>query len=100
MTLRLEIWQPARSQNQGMRTKITLPGQPPQDAELVDVEEAKEAWNELKLADGSALRLKQVVTEVWRLVDVWDPEGNPQYYVKSAGILTVQAPEHLKRKLS
>lgn len=82
-----------------MRQKITLPGQTsPKDAELVEVEESREGWSEYKLADGAKLRLKPVVMEVWRILDEFDPEGNPQYFVKSAGILTVLAPEELKRK--
>lgn len=83
-----------------MHTKISLPGKPPQDAELVEVEDAREQWSEYKLADGSTIRLKQIVTEVWRLDGQWDAEGNPQYYVKSAGVLAVNAPDNLKRRLS
>lgn len=83
-----------------MRGKISPgPGQPPRDAESVDVDEAKENWNEYRLADGSTLRLKQVVTEIWRIEGAYDPEGNPMYAIKSAGVMTVNAPPELKKKL-
>jgi len=82
-----------------MRQKISVaPGQPPKEAELVDLEESKEGWSEYKLADGVTIRLKQVVTEVWRILEEFDPEGNPQYFVKSVGVMTVLAPESAKKR--
>jgi hypothetical protein len=84
-----------------MRGKISpAPGQPPRDAELMEVEEAKEQWSEYRLSDGSILRIKQVATEIWKIDDLYDQEGNPQYVVKSAGILNVIAPEKLKKRLN
>jgi len=66
----------------------------------MDVEEAKESWNEYRLSDGSILRIKQIATEVWKIEDSYDPEGNPQYVVRSAGIMNVIAPENLKKKVN
>ncbi len=83
-----------------MRAKISPgPGQPARDAESVEIEESKEAWNEYRLTDGSVIRFKPVVTEIWRLEDQYDQEGNPQYVVKSAGVMTVNSPESLKKRL-
>jgi len=81
------------------RGKIAAPGQPEREAEKVEVDTATEPWSEYKLEDGATLRLKQVVTEVWRLIGQYDPAGNPQYVLKTAGILVVNAPDNLKRKL-
>lgn len=84
-----------------MRTKIPVaPGQPPKEAERVEIERADEKWNEYQLADGSTLRVKQVATEAWRIVDEYDPEGNPLYVLRTAGVLTINAPESLKRTVN
>ena len=45
-----------------------------------------------------SLKMKLVATEVWRVVDEWDQEGNPIYVVKSSNVLTVNPPEELRRK--
>ena len=84
-----------------MRGKVVIaPRQPPRDAELMEIEETKENWSEYRLADGSIIRVKQVAMEIWRVDDMYDPEGNPQYVVKSAGIMSVTAPETLKKKVN
>lgn len=81
-----------------MRRKITVqPGQPPKEAELVQVTSAQENWNEYLLADGSLVKTKAVLTEVWRLVGEYDAEGNPSYVLKSGGIVVVNAPEDLRK---
>lgn len=83
-----------------MRQKVIPgPGQPEHEAELVEVVESKERWSEFSLSDGSTIRMRQIITEVWRLEDAWDAEGNPQYFIKSAGIMIVNAPDNLKRKV-
>jgi hypothetical protein len=84
-----------------MKAKISIaPGQPAREAERVEIERADERWNEYQLADGSTLRVRQVATEAWRIVDEYDPEGNPLYVLKTAGVLTINAPESLKRKVN
>lgn len=57
-----------------------------------------EDWNEYDLDDGSTLRLKTIVSEIVRLQGEYDPENNPMYLVKSAGIIIVKAPDNLKKK--
>jgi hypothetical protein len=81
-----------------MRRKITVqPGQPPREAELVQVTSAQENWNEYLLEDGSLVKTKAVLTEVWRVVGEYDAEGNPSYVLKSGGIVVVNAPEDLRK---
>ena len=49
----------------GVRRKITVgPGGPSKDAELIEVQQGSEQWNQYLLADGSVVRLKPVVIEV------------------------------------
>lgn len=85
----------------GMRRKIAVgPGGPAKDAELVEVQRSSEQWNEYLLADGSVVRLKAIVTEVWRVIDEFDAEGNPAYVVRSRNVVTVTAPDELRRPQS
>lgn len=82
----------------GVRRKIALgPGGPLKDAERVDVQQSSEQWNEYLLADGSVIRLKAVVTDVWRIVDEYDKEGDPVYVVNSRNVVTVTSPDELRK---
>lgn len=67
------------------------------DALEVAVEEAAERWTDLKLADGTEIRIKTVVLGVLRLEGQYDPDGNPMYQVKANQIMTVSAPDHLRK---
>ncbi len=81
-----------------VRRRITVqPGQPPKEAELVEVSNSQENWSQYLLSDGSVLKLKQVVTEVWRVVGEYDADGNPTYVLKSGGVLVVNAPDEVRR---
>lgn len=63
----------------------------------VGVSEATERWTDVKLEDGSSLRIKAVILSVLRLDGQYDPEGNPQYLVKANQVMTVSAPDHLRK---
>jgi hypothetical protein len=83
-----------------MRGKVSPgPNMPPVDAERVDVTRSDEKWNEYTLSDGTKLRVKPVVTEVWRVEGNYDADGNPLYLSKTAMVQAVEVPESLKRKL-
>lgn len=56
-----------------------------------------EHWNEYLLNDGSVVRLKSVVTEILRVVDKYDNEGNPLYMVKAAQVVSVSPSDRAKR---
>lgn len=70
----------------------------PSKAVPVDVEEANERWNEYKLADGTVLRLKLVLSEARIMPGEFAEDGEPIYIVQSQNVLTVRAPDSLKRK--
>ena len=72
-------------------------GGPLVDAELVDVQSAQESWSNYLLGDGTSLKLKVVVTEVWREVDGYDHEGNPKYIVKSGNIVVINATDEMRK---
>ena len=68
------------------------------DAVEVDFQTRKEDWNEYQLLDGSSLKIKLVVSEIFKISDEYDNEGNPVYVVKSQNILVARSPDNLKRK--
>lgn len=65
----------------------------------VPVEESTERWSEVKLADGTVVRVKQTVASAVRVDGQWDPEGNPIYVIKSQpAVVVVHVDEGLRRK--
>jgi hypothetical protein len=81
-----------------IRRKVQAgPGGPLVDAELIDVQQANEQWSQYLLADGTVIKLKVVVTEVWKVIGTYDNDGNPQYIVRSGNIVTVNAPDELRK---
>jgi hypothetical protein len=83
------------------KTKVKLqPTGQEVDAFEVPVEESTERWSELKLEDGTMLRVKINVITVHRVPDTWDPQGNPFYVLNMAPVIAiVEAPERLRKKL-
>lgn len=63
----------------------------------MDFKSLKEDWNEYQINDGTIIRMKVVVTNVAKIPDRYDPEGNPIYLLKSSNVLSVSAPEKLKK---
>jgi hypothetical protein len=58
----------------------------------VEVLDAKERWNEYRLADGTTMRVKSVVIAVFREDNRQTAEGEPVYSMKSTLITDVRAP--------
>jgi hypothetical protein len=70
--------------------------------EAVDVTELGyrtmgEPWNEYLADDGSVIRVKLIVTEVLRVDDKYDEQGNPVYMVRSSNVMSTSSPEELRR---
>lgn len=82
------------------RTKVEYPQGKQADGFSVDVEEANERFSEIRLADGTRIRIKPVITEVVRVEGQWDREGNPIYVVRSANVMTVsEVSDDLKKRV-
>ena len=64
----------------------------------VDILQAREEWSELKLSDGTKIRLKPIVASVRRFRRQYNAEGDPIYQVKSAIVFDTQVPAILKKK--
>ena len=68
------------------------------DAHEVNVAESTERWTEVKLEDGSVLRIKPSVVAAIRIEGSWDADGNPVYALKATNTMVVcDAPQHLKK---
>lgn len=80
------------------KIKIIGPDGKPHDAVYIPVTEAHETWNQYILDDGTVLRMKIVVTDVYRIEGQYDRDGNPIYQVKSTNVVTVLPPDSLKRE--
>jgi len=79
------------------RRKINFQGQIV-DAEIVEFEVDKEQWSTYILHDGTALKVKAVVTEVARLDGVFAPNGDPVYMIQASQIMHVNAPDKLRKE--
>lgn len=68
------------------------------DAPEIEFQIRKEDWNEYQLMDGTSIKLKLVVSEIFRIPDEYDNERNPVYVVRSNNVLVVRSPDNLKKK--
>lgn len=58
-----------------------------------------EHWNEYLVDDGTVIKVKLVVTEIVKIDGMYDPNtGDPAYVVQSTNVVSVQAPEQLKKQ--
>ncbi len=71
---------------------------PEKDAQLIDIQQANEHWNQYLLGDQTVIKVKLVATEVWRVDGEFDADGNPVYVLKSHNVMTVNPPEELRQK--
>lgn len=83
------------------RAKIPLPQGGFVEGMEVDVEESTDRWSDVKLEDGTILRVKPVVLSAIRVDNAFDPAGNPQYAIKSNAVVSiVSTPDNLHRKIN
>jgi hypothetical protein len=67
------------------------------DATEIGFRSSGEHWNEYLVDDGTVIRIKVIATEVMRIEDEYDADGNPLYLVKSGNVVAISAPEDLRR---
>jgi hypothetical protein len=67
------------------------------DAVEVDFAPLREDWNEYSLADGTRLKMKIVITKVFR-TEKYNPQGEPIYLVNSTNILNASVADDLLGK--
>lgn len=79
------------------RTKIQMP-QGTVDAFIVPIEATYERTTEVDLEDGSKIRVRSVVQNIYRLDGKYDDEGNPIYVANVTNTLsTTFLPPKLRR---
>lgn len=69
-----------------------------QDAQPVEVIEASRPWGDFLLSDGTRLRVHIIVDGVCRLLNTYDRQGNPVYWVHVRTMSATQSPPHLIRR--
>lgn len=63
------------------------------NAEELRVTPISEGYSEYKLGNGKILRVRVIVTEVYRLDEKDEMTGKDNYFIKSAPIVTVEEPQ-------
>jgi len=77
------------------------PASPVRQGFEVGVEESTEKWTNVKLEDGTELRIKPTVLSAVRIDGEYDNDGNPAYLVKAQHLVTVvSVPEKFKRQIN
>ena len=69
------------------------------EGELIEVVKADEPWTQYDLSDGSVLRVRIVLSEIVRIDNEYDADGNPSYYFKASPVLSVRSLDELKKKV-
>ena len=77
--------------------KINFQGQEV-DATEIEFQTRKEDWNEYQLMDGTVIKMKLVVSEIFRIEGMYDAAGNPTYQIRSTNVPAVKSPDNLKKK--
>jgi hypothetical protein len=81
------------------KKKIRLgPGAPEMEGAVVPFQTVVENFNEYLLSDGTVLNMKVVVTEIVRLDNAYDDQGQPVYFINSQNVTSISVPEELMRR--
>jgi hypothetical protein len=75
-----------------MKVRMNIGGQVV-EAEKVDYKPIEEPWSLYRLEDGTTVKLKLVVSEVFRLPHPDPVTGLPQLMVRSSNIISVEPPQ-------
>ena len=68
------------------------------DGNEVPITESTERWTELRLEDGTVIRVKPNVLSAVRLDGRYDQDGNPMYAIRGSQTMTiVSTPDHLRK---
>jgi len=71
------------------KIKVQLPDGSYKNGMEISIDESLERWSEIKLSDGTILRVKQTVVQIIRIDGEFDQEGNPSYVVKSTPTIAI-----------
>jgi len=80
------------------KRKVSLGGHEYMAEEIEFESDSGEKWNTYALHDGTALKLKVVLTDVLRVEGQFAPNGDPLYTVNASIVAATNSPESLKKK--
>jgi hypothetical protein len=66
------------------------------EAEPIGFRTSGEHFNEYLLDDGSVLRIKLILTNVWEVKETYDSLRNPVYLVEHQEVMAVDAPDDVR----
>jgi hypothetical protein len=75
----------------GKRVKVEFEGQQV-DADEVEFKTDKEEWNSYTSEDGATIKLKHVVSTIYKLLDRAKEDGSPVYLVTGTVLITATHP--------
>ncbi len=70
------------------------PGQPEEPGVEIDIEEATERLNEVKLADGTEIKLRLNLVRVIRFLEKIDDKGNPVFNMEGNVQVAIKIPDN------
>jgi len=70
----------------------------PTEADRIAIKHADDPWLIYELEDGTKLRIKLIVSSVFRLKDKYTPDGDPVYITRSQNVVTADVPDGLKKE--
>lgn len=76
----------------------TAPGQPDLLGTVVPFQTVQESFNEYLLEDGTVLNIKLVTTEVLRIDDAYDEQGQPVYVINSQNVTSLLVRDELMHR--
>ena len=77
--------------------KIRTPNGELLEVEDIDFNAEKEEWNIYKLSDGTTLKFKTIIRNIYRTDKYDQPTGDPIYHVTSTSVVSVLVPPNLKQ---
>ncbi len=81
------------------KVKVNVPGLGLVDGTEVQILESLDRWTEVKLDDGTTLRVKPIVVSVARIDGRYDQNGNPMYALQASQAMTANSPDHLRQQV-
>jgi hypothetical protein len=84
------------SRSMARTRRILDPDGEEHEAEPIGFRSSGEHFNEYLLDDGSVLRIKLVLTDVWKVKETYDSLGNPVYLAEHSEVMAVDAPDDLR----
>jgi hypothetical protein len=93
----MRILRAPKNGGHGMKTvKLNLGGQTV-EAESLGYKPINEPWSSYQLDDGSIIKIKLVISDVFKL-PTSDPLGLPQYMIRSSNVMSVEPLESLSKR--